>query len=143
VQTDPWRSEGKTSIVIQGRFGDKYADTEVPLANRVDEPPVWAEGYEVLPVLDVREHVLANAGARPADRDPVDRRVVDQVRNDTKQAGGIIASQGEVGGWPELAENRRELAVPDNLNGDDDGDGYTNLEEWLQGFAAEVEARGN
>ena len=143
VQTDPWGSEGKTSIVIQRRFGDKYSETEVPLDNRVDEPPVWAEGYQVLPVVDVREHVLANAGARPADRDPVDRRVVDQVRNDTKQAGGIIASQADVGGWPKLAENRRELSVPDNPSGDDNSNGYTNLEEWLHGFAAEVERRSD
>ena len=54
-------------------------------------------------------------------------------------AGEIIASQDEVGGWPDLAENRRKLTLPGNPNGDDDGDGYTNLEEWLHGFAAEVE----
>jgi len=141
VQTDPWNSEKTTKLVLQRRFGGKYADTEVPLANRADKPPVWVEGYKVLPVLEVREHVLANAGARPADRDAVDRRVVDQVRNDTKQAGGIIASQVDVGGWPELAENRRELQVPENPNGDNDGDGYTNLEEWLHAFAAEVERK--
>ena len=30
----------------------------------------------------------------------------------------------------------------DEPSGDDDGDGYTNLEEWLHGYAAKVERRG-
>ena len=51
----------------------------------------------------------------------------------------IVASQEDVGGWPALAENRRELTIPGNPSGDDDSDGYTNLEEWLHGFAADVE----
>jgi len=42
-----------------------------------------------------------------------------------------------------LPVNRRKLTVPDNPSGDDDGDGYTNLEEWLHGFAAEVEGRND
>ncbi|NQT85722.1 hypothetical protein HQ560_03100, partial [bacterium] len=74
----------------------------------------------------------------PTDRDAVDRRVVKSVRDG---AGAIIKSQADVGGWPELAENRRKCTVPDNANGDDDGDGYTNLEEWLHAFAAEVEGK--
>ena len=46
-----------------------------------------------------------------------------------------------VGGWPVYAENYRELTIPDNPNADDDGDGYTNLEEWLHNFSAIVEGR--
>jgi len=53
-----------------------------------------------------------------------------------------IASRDEVGGWPLLEENRRELTVPGKPH-DDDGDGYTNLEEWLHGFAAGVEGRSD
>ena len=48
-----------------------------------------------------------------------------------------IASQADVGGWPELKENRRKLTIPDNPNAADDG--YTNLEERLHAFAADVE----
>ena len=82
--------------------------------------------------------MLANVGARPADRDSVDQRIIDDVRNGT---GAIIDSPGDVGGWPALAENSRELDLPTNPNGDDDGDEYTNLEEWLHEMAAEVEGR--
>jgi hypothetical protein len=53
----------------------------------------------------------------------------------------VDESQEDVGGWPELAENRRELTLPDEPNSDDADDGYTNLEEWLHGFAMEVKGR--
>ena len=33
------------------------------------------------------------------------------------------------GGWPVLEKNTRKLILPANPNGDDDDDGYTNLEE--------------
>lgn len=46
-----------------------------------------------------------------------------------------------MGGWPKLAENRRVLSLPDNPDGDNDGDGYTNLEQWLHAFATDVEGK--
>ncbi|MBC8868681.1 MAG: hypothetical protein H8E44_04660, partial [Planctomycetes bacterium] len=107
-----------------------------PETAKVTKPPVVVPGLNIKPVGEVRDWVLANAGARPADRDPVDARVVQQIRSRT---GKILKSQVDVGGWPELAENRRKLTVPDNPNGDDNRDGYTNLEEWLHGFTADVE----
>ena len=109
-----------------------------PERSVVTKPSVVVPGLEILPSEKVEDWVLANAGARPADRDSVDERVVNEVKNRT---GDIPKSQEDVGGWPDLAENRRDLTIPENLYGDDDGDGYTNLEEWLHGFAAEVEGR--
>jgi len=97
---------------------------------------VIVPGLKIRPSAEVETWVLANAGARPADRDTVDARIIREVRTRT---GNIPKSQEDRGGWPELAENRRELQIPENPNGDDDGDGYTNLEEWLHGFAAKVE----
>ena len=104
--------------------------------NRAADPPIAVPGYIVKPAADVGAWVLASAGARPGDRDPVDTRIIDEVRTGK---GRIIASQKDVGGWPDLAERRRTLAIPADPSGDDDGDGYTNLEEWLHGFAADVE----
>jgi hypothetical protein len=106
--------------------------------SRARAAPIAVPGLGVRPAAEVEAWVLRTAGARPADRDPVDRRVVKSVRDGT---GTIIKSQADVGGWPELAENHRKLTLPDDPNGDDDGDGYTNLEEWLHAFAAEVEGR--
>ncbi|GAH64227.1 unnamed protein product, partial [marine sediment metagenome] len=103
---------------------------------RVNSPPIWVDDFAPMSSALVENYVLNNAGSRPADRDAVDIRVVQSVRD---RSGQIIDSQSDVGGWPILAENYRSLVVPDNPNGDDNGNGYTNLEEWLHDYAAQVE----
>lgn len=76
----------------------------------------------------VEAYVYAQAGARPRDRDAVDTRIVEETRSRT---GKMIDSQDEVGGFPQLAENSGAFMDPANPDGDDDKDGYTNLEEKL------------
>ena len=129
---------GKTFASVAEVWNEVFMPFEPGVAevNRAAKAPIIVPGLAVKPVAEVEEWVLANAGARPADRDPADTRVVKSVR---EQTGSIPTSQADVGGWPELAEGRRTLTVPDDPCGDDDGDGYTNLEEWLHAFAAEVE----
>ncbi len=95
--------------------------------------------------------VLAGAGALPWRRDPVDQRIIDEV---ISQTGDVIDSQDEVGGYPQLPKvhrpadwdtdgdgmpdwwERRYATDPDNAdnNSDPDGDGYTNLEAYLNGI---------
>ncbi len=123
---------------------------------RVDRPfvvaPVTTQAAEV-----AYELVLAQAGASLA-RDPVDRRVIEEIRSGTAKFGasykgggkGIIDSQRDVGGWPELRSLPAPVdtdhdGVPDvwerahglNPHDPDDGrrattpGGYTNLELYL------------
>ena len=120
VPGDPW------SIVTIKPAADLKAVT----------PPVPLSGLTVKPSNEVKDWVLDNVGARPADRDSVDLRIINDVINGT---GQIINSVSDVGGLPTLTQNTRALTIPNNPNGDDDGDGYTNLEEWLHTFAASVE----
>jgi hypothetical protein len=94
------------------------------------------------------ERVLSSAGAILPIRDAVDSRIAENVRKGT---GGIIDSQDQVGGWPELKSapaprdedadgmpdgwettHGLDVGTADN-NGDVDSDGYTNLEEFLNG----------
>jgi hypothetical protein len=49
------------------------------------------------------ENVLKTCGARPRDRDPIDARIVADVRNGT---GRIIDSEQDVGGYPVRKETR-------------------------------------
>jgi len=134
--TDPWSSENVTKQHPWPTYA--HLPPHKRAANREDA--IWIRGYEPMPAGQVRDFVLANAGARPSARDSVDQRIVNNIIGGK---GKIIASQADVGGWPELMENHRELKLPKNPDGDDNGDGYTNLDEWLHGYAALVEGRGN
>jgi pectate lyase len=62
-----------------------------------DSAPTWPPGLQSLPASEAKEYVLANAGARPWDRDAIDRRIIRQVRDGT---GKIPDSEQEVGGYP-------------------------------------------
>jgi hypothetical protein len=75
----------------------------------------------------IQTSVLTHAGARPADRDLVDTRIIANVKNVT---GNIIVSQDDVGGWPILIENFIK-ATPPNNPWTIQPSGYNKLEEWL------------
>ena len=95
---------------------------------------------------DSAERLLADAGATLPRRDPVDARVVTQIR---AGRGDLINSQRDIGGWPRyesgiMPQDSDDDGMPDaweqdqglnsrskDHNQDPDGDGYTNLEEFL------------
>jgi hypothetical protein len=108
--------------------------------------------FEVAPVTvdaveELRGLLAAGAGATAPTRDEADMRVVQELLDGT---GAIIDDPAEVGGWPVLdagipppdddgdglpddweAARGLDPADPADALGDDDDDGYTNLEEWL------------
>jgi hypothetical protein len=225
-------------VYVQGNIGpgrpndtgDEWAIVHNNAGEQVKSatPALQPSGITTHSAMEAYNLVLANSGARPADRDPVDMRVVNdvrdgtghvidcvgpdpiyfptgfsmggtsntiilaedtpdyfgvapyddfcngrqieitsgtgsgQIRNITDYVSGnltvtvdpdwnvvpdntsyyriIIDCTKNAGGWPVLAENYRELTLPNNPNGDDDIDGYTNLEEWLHNFSVQVEA---
>ena len=111
--------------------------------------------------------VLDSVGASLPKRDSVDARIVDEIRHgyatyegvtyknnktvpDKSKKCGIIDSQADVGGWPQLKSLPAPLdsdgdGMPDawetrygldprdasNASTDKDNDGYTNIEEYL------------
>jgi hypothetical protein len=107
---------------------------------RANSLPTWHVNfsYAVLPNSRVLSHVLANAGARPRDRDSVDKRIVRDVINRT---GHRIKSPSEVGGYPVLASVRRALSVPSNPHAVADRAGRTRIEVWLESYARALEPR--
>ncbi|MFB2121256.1 SUMF1/EgtB/PvdO family nonheme iron enzyme [Parapedobacter sp. 2B3] len=149
-----------TNIYIAGNYhaanqGDTTDNTRLLMASDslrkevVLEVPYPTLPYQQMDAETLFETVLNHAGATLPKRDAVDQRIVNDVRTGT---GKIINSQNDVGGWPTYAAGISPLdtdrdGMPDEwedehgldiANGsdhaaDNDGDGYTNLEEWLNG----------
>jgi hypothetical protein len=100
--------------------------------------PVWNSGLVARTTAGtaVYERVLLNAGARPKDRDAVDKRIVAEVRARTGQVINCVAANGttrcqkNAGGWPSYAQNKRVLTLPAN-QASIAANGYSNLENWL------------
>lgn len=80
-------------------------------ASIVDMPaPPLALGVTALPSVEVQDWVIANAGARPWDRDDVDRRIVANV---IEGRGKIIDHESEVGGYPQYAPTKQAFVEAD------------------------------
>lgn len=135
VATDNWL----------GVDGDKFTKLAAP--------------WEAMPIhqqspKDAYLAVLEHAGCSLPKRDLIDARIIEEVRNGTATHGnnGIISKPDDVGGWPTLqsavapqdSDNdgmpdawERKYGFDANNAGDNssdkDGDGYTNVEEYLNG----------
>lgn len=94
---------------------------------QLEARPLWPIGLRAWPASQTREAVLAGAGARPADRDSVDQRLIADIR---AGKGRHIDSQEEVGGYPAAKPSQRSLQVP-----------ARDIEAWLEVFSAKVEGR--
>ena len=138
IPEDPW------SLV---KFDDKWKDAEkvqykqsVPFSTG----PIVTETAE-----EAYRNVMLYAGASLV-RDAVDTRVIREVESGS---GSIIDSQNDVGGWPEYRtygikkdtdgdgmqdqwekQNGLDPDNPEDRNKDKNGDGYTNLETYLNGL---------
>jgi pectate lyase len=145
LEADPW----------QGAVQRPWTRDATKLRAPAAFPAAWVTTHSAA---EARELVLAGAGATRPQRDAVDARIVQEVRDGVALSGrsylggwnGIIDSPADVGGWPELAageapadgdgdgmpdawETAHGLAPGDASDGprDTDRDGYTNVEEFL------------
>jgi hypothetical protein len=131
-------------------------------SEREDPPPEarvntpfegWPANQET--AIDAFNSVLAKAGATLPKRDAVDIRVIDMVRTGkVTTANGIVNDPREVGGYPSYSFSPEDVPPDKDHDGmpdtweikhqldptkasdgsiDSDGDGYTNVEEYLNG----------
>jgi len=126
--------------------GKPMKDAQLRAAREHPHPEV-----ATVPAAAAWESVLADAGATKPKRDAADVRVVAGVRAGD---GRIIDSPQQVGGWPEMKsapasadadsdgmpdawESAHGLDPKDAADAakDRDGDGYSNVEEWLNELA--------
>ena len=127
-------------------FSDGASEKDHRAETPFDYPSITEQSAEVAYPL-----VLESAGAS-IKRDLLDKRIINEVETGTATYGnnGIIDSQNDVGGWPELKtlppptdtdrdgmpdewETEKGLNPnnPEDRNDDRNTDGFTNLEEYL------------
>ena len=133
------------------RFNNDWSEAEINTYKQ--EKPFPSGPIENQSATEAYENVLQSVGAS-LKRDEVDLRVVSDVQNGT---GSLINHESEVGGWPEYRTydskvdsdrdgmpDEWEVSVnldpqdPSDRNGDEDQDGYTNLEEYLNSILQPV-----
>ncbi len=102
----------------------------------VTQPDVDVQPLTVLPTGQLESTLSRSCGAYPAFRDSEDLLVMEDLRT---RGGRIIDHPSEGGGVPDVAPTQRLAMVPAQPEVDPDGNGYTNLEEWLHRQAASVE----
>ncbi|MGI9450552.1 MAG: Ig-like domain-containing protein, partial [Geminicoccaceae bacterium] len=117
-------------------------------------PPVATTSAE-----DAYRDVLEKAGATVPKRDPVDARIVTEVE---ERSGRVPNHPDDVGGYPDMRgdaapldtdqdgmsdewEQKRGLDLydPGDRNGDADGNGYTDLEDYLNELAGDFSVAAN
>ena len=132
---DPW------SIVQEIRPGSGTG-----VINHLSSQPAQFPAVPLLRADRVELSLMANAGARPAFRDPVDLRILGDISSRVANRGygtdgGYVSNPDEAGGYPNWTPIVRSpgIALPANPSADDDGDTYTNLEEWLHDLAFQLE----
>ncbi len=131
--------------------------TDYKTATRVDAPFDYPAGVDnKLPAKDALDYVLDNVGASIV-RDAVDELLINQVRSfgtqgqiiNTEADNGIAGNVGQVAGGTAPVDTDRD-GMPDEWEtargldpniaddaGDDDSDGYTNVEEYLSCLVGE------
>lgn len=141
----PHRTEGDDEWLATAFFRQlPPADINLRSETRYEAPAL-----EIIQANRLESSLLPDVGATLPVRDVVDTRVLNMV---SSRVGNYVDNPGDVGGWPDLTGDN--LAVDSDLddmddsweqlhglnpsdsndrNNDDDQDGYTNLEEFLNG----------
>ncbi|MFO0808232.1 MAG: hypothetical protein U0746_06385 [Gemmataceae bacterium] len=152
ISADNWAPGGvqyKPDTKAKEKILKQPTEKEARSLTPFPAPPINMQSAE-----EAYELVLAYAGAILPLRDPVDVRVIGEVRTGkTAFKDGILETPADVGGWPtyKAAEPPKDTdgdGIPDewevkygldpndpaDAKKDKNGDGYTNLEKYLNGI---------
>ena len=168
---NPWSPYGKFFVTGNFMHGNETLTRENHSGVKAENMDSVAMMHEfptmainLQPAEKCYDLVLASAGAS-LNRDEVDKRIVDEVRNGNSSSGkkknGIIDSQKDVGGWPDLKslpppDDKDQDGLPDTweqehkLNPADPADAckrtlnkeYDNIEVYLNNLVESVINRG-
>lgn len=77
---------------------------------RLFERPFWPKSLKIMPADSVKEYVLRNAGAFPWQRDEIDSRIIESVRQKTSR---VINSEKDAEGYPDTKPVARKFIESD------------------------------
>lgn len=123
---DPWEA-------ISNDYPDR-PDLPVPNEVRAEHPPIEVAGYNTIPTAQVPDYILKNSGARPSDRDEIDKKLVELI---VLKQFKLIDHESEIGGLPRLPINKRKFSLPELSCQKGEG-GYTMLEHTLHNLDKKV-----
>jgi len=107
--------EGEADAYFKDNEGYDWLGKPIPELRKpfttLSKPPLWPEGLEARSTTATLWHIARFVGARPAQRDAIDTRI---VREALTGMARIIDSQEEVGGYPRLDPTTQKLDVPDH-----------------------------
>jgi hypothetical protein len=72
-------------------------------------PPIKASDWTLMPASQVKAYVLARAGTRPANRDPIDARLLKQIAAGAER---IIDHPADPGPFPKIKSTTAKAQVP-------------------------------
>lgn len=127
-QSQLYLEGNKTEYVTnENSWGKEYIHNPANLSLKTPVLPFKLPSVKILSIAQLKDYLIDNCGAQPANRDNIDKRIIDDLLNYT---GSKILFPEEVGGW--LYESRKQtLVIPDKPHADEDNDGFTNLENWI------------
>lgn len=108
------RYYGRDNIAVD-KYGEplpqfgRYGVTKARLIE-AKQPLIWPKGLPVKPAAELETYLLANAGARPWDRDADDIRVLFFI---AEGRGEIIDSERQVDGYPKQKPTRAPFVEAD------------------------------
>jgi hypothetical protein len=106
--------EGAADLFIAHNEGYTWRGEPLPEMREpfptLAKPPLWPEGLEATSTTAALWHVARFVGARPAERDPIDARIIAGALTGHAR---IIDSQDEVEGYPKIEPVKRAVEVPE------------------------------
>lgn len=94
--------------VLKGRDGNAVVSNTSGL-RLLQTPEVKAPAWKLLSANEVEAYVLRYAGSRPAKRNTVDARLLDDIARGRER---IVDSADDVGGLPQSSEVQAQLDIP-------------------------------
>jgi hypothetical protein len=114
----------------------------------IEGTPLYRSDYTPLTTTGLKANLLTTAGAYPDRRDAVDTRIISSINSDSGVpassgtyptiASGTAYTDADGDGMEDSYETTNFGSLATTNNTDTDGDGYTNLEEFLHFKAGEV-----